>query len=278
MDAPARAPISACIIARDEEDRLPRCLASIAWVEDVVVVVDPRSVDGTEAVARESGARTIQHGYEGNVEQKNFALGEARFEWVLSLDADEALSPELSRAIQAELAGAGRAEGYELNRLTWHLGRWIRHGEFRPDWQLRLFRRSRARWVGLNPHGRVRVEGRTARLTGDLHHYSYRDLADQVARIQEFSGIQANVLWASGRRASVLDLVLRPPLRFLRAYLLKRGALDGLAGFVIAVATAFHVFLKYAKLWDLGRRAGPPPATPAIEAAPGEPGRTSAGP
>jgi len=276
--SPARVPISACIIARDEADRLPRCLTSIAWVEDVVVVVDPRTVDTTEAVARAAGVRTIEHPYGGNVEQKNFALGEAKFDWVLALDADEALSPELSRAIQAELTSVDPADGYELNRLTWHLGRWIRHGEFYPDWQMRLFRRSRARWVGTNPHGRVAVEGRTRRLSGDLRHASYRDLADQVARIQEFSRIQASALWASGRRATVLDLVLRPPLRFLRAYLLKWGVLDGLAGLIIAVATAFHVFLKYAKLWELGRNARSTGPRPAIEAAPGASDRTDARP
>ena len=266
--APARAPLSACIIARNEEQSLPRCLDSVAWADDVVVVVDTRSTDATEALAREAGARTLRHPYQGNVEQKSFALGEARFEWVLALDADEALSPDLSRAIQGVLAADGPGDGYELNRLTWHLGRWIRHGEFHPDWQMRLFRRSRARWVGVNPHGRVRVDGRTRRLVGDLHHYSYRDLADQVTRIQDFSCIQADALRAAGRRASIFDLVFRPPLRFLRGYLLKQGARDGLPGFIIAAATAFHVFLKYAKLWELDRSAEATRETPSRKSGP----------
>jgi len=250
------APISVCIIACNEEANLPRCLASVAWADEVVVVVDTRSSDATEAVAREAGARTILHPYEGNVEQKNFALGEAKHDWVLSLDADEALTPELTAAVRGVLAADGPADGYELNRLTWHLGRWIRHGEFHPDWQMRLFRRSRARVVGTNPHGRVALDGRAGRLEGDLHHYSYRDLADQVARIQDFSRVQATAMWKAGRRARVADLALRPPLRFLRCWLLKQGFRDGMPGFVIAWATAFHVFLKYAKLWELGRRGG----------------------
>ncbi|MBW2313161.1 MAG: glycosyltransferase family 2 protein [Deltaproteobacteria bacterium] len=254
--AGARAPVSVCIIACNEEGNLPRCLESAAWADEVVVVVDTRSTDATEALAREAGARTILHAYEGNIEQKNFALGEAKHDWVLSLDADEALTPELTAAVQSALSADGPDAGYELNRLTWHLGRWIRHGEFYPDWQMRLFRRSQARVVGVNPHGRVELVGRAGRIDGDLLHYSYRDLADQIARIQDFSRIQAAAMWAAGRRASLFDLGLRPPLRFLRCYLLKQGIRDGGPGFVIAAATAFHVFLKYAKLWELGRNAG----------------------
>ena len=147
----------------------------------------------------------------------------------------------------------GPADGFEMNRLTYHLGRWIRHGEFHPDWQLRLFRRSRGRVVGVNPHGHVEVGGSVARLAGDLHHWSYRDLSDQVARIQDFSRVQAVAMWNAGRRARAFDLAVRPPFRFLRAYFLKQGFRDGMAGFMIAAATAFHVFLKYAKLWELAR-------------------------
>jgi len=251
-----RVPVSVCIIACNEEENLPRCLASVAWADERVVVIDTRSSDASEALAREAGARTILHPYEGNVEQKRFALGEAKHDWVLALDADEALSPELTAAVQRVLAADGPADGYELNRLTWHLGRWIRHGEFFPDWHMRLFRRSRARMVGTNPHGHVELDGRTGRLEGELHHYSYRDLADQVARIQDFSRVQAAAMYAAGRRASWLDLAVRPPLRFLRCWLLKQGVRDGMPGLVIAAATAFHTFLKYAKLWELERAGG----------------------
>ena len=119
-----------------------------------------------------------------------------------------------------------------------------------------MFRRGKGRWEGVNPHGRVRGDGPLRRLEGDLEHYSYADLSDQVARIQEFSRVEAGELFAAGRRAGVRDLVLRPPARFLRAYLLKAGFRDGFAGFIIAAATAFHVFLKYATLWELERGAG----------------------
>lgn len=257
-------PISVCIIAGDEEENLPRCLASVEWADDCVVVVDSRSRDATEAIARRAGARVLVHPYAGNVEQKNVALDHAKHDWVLALDADEAVSPELARAVQrAVVVDAPGVDGFEVNRITHHLGRWIRHGDFYPDWQLRLFRRSRGRWEGVNPHGRVKVAGACRRLPGPLEHYSYANLADQVARIQSFSAIQARELHARGQRARASDLVLRAPLRFLRAYVLKRGFLDGVPGLVIAAATAFHVFLKYAKLWELERQArsaaaGPP--------------------
>ena len=139
---------------------------------------------------------------------------------------------------------------YRLNRVTFHLGRWIRHGDFFPDWKLRLFRRSRARFVGSDPHGRVEVDGAVAELSGELEHYSYRDLADQIDRIQFFSEQAAQALAAEGRPVRLRDLLLRPPARFLRAYVLKQGFRDGLPGFVIACASAFYVFLKYAKHWE----------------------------
>jgi glycosyltransferase involved in cell wall biosynthesis len=260
--------LSVCIIACNEERNLPRCLASAAFAEDVVVVVDARSRDRTEALARAAGARVFVHGYEGNVEQKNFALDQAAHDWVLALDADEAVSPALAAALQAELARGPAAAGYELNRLTWHLGRWIRHGDFHPDWQLRLFERSRGRWAGTNPHGRVRVDGPVARLAGDVEHYSYRDLADQLARIQEFSRVAAQAMFEQGRRATPYDWAVRPPLDFLRAYVLKQGFRDGFPGFAIAAATAFHAFVKWAKLWEL-ERMGPP----AVAAAAGKAAR-----
>lgn len=257
------APLSVCIIARDEEENLPRCLASVAWADERVVVVDPRSRDRTEERAREAGARVLRHPYEGNIEQKNVALDAASHDWVLALDADEAATPELADAVRRVLERPERAfAGYEVDRLTWHLGRWIRHGDFHPDWQLRLFRRSAGRWAGTNPHGRVRVQGRVERLAGVLEHYSYRDLADQVTRIRDFAGVQARALHARGVRARPRHWLLHPPVRFLRAYLLKQGFRDGVPGFVIAVATAFHVFLKYAVLWELELREGKPKREP----------------
>ncbi len=249
--------LSVCVIAKDEEALLGRCLASVGFADEVVVVVDASSRDRTESLAREAGARVVVHAYEGNIEQKNHALSLAQGEYVLALDADEAVTPELRAAIEAFVARPSTEPGAaEVNRVTYHLGRWIRHGDFYPDWQLRLFRRGSGSWAGTNPHGRVRVAGPVVRLEGELEHRSYRDLADQVARIQDFTSIQAQENLRAGRSGTLAAMVLNPPARFLRAYLLKGGFRDGVAGFVIAAATSFHVFLKYAKQWELEQRGG----------------------
>ena len=249
-------PISACVLVRDDALALQRCLDSLAWTDEIIVVVDDRSRDDSEQIALRAGARVIRRAYAGNVEQKNFALDQAKHDWVIALDADEALAPALVLGLRERIARApDDLAGIELNRVTRHLGRWIRHGDFHPDWQLRAFRRTRGRWAGNNPHGRLQLRGRSERLAGDLEHHSYRDLADQIARVQDYSRIEARELHRSGRRARVSDLCLRPPARFLRAYVLKAGFRDGMPGFLIAAVTGFHVLLKYAKLWELERSA-----------------------
>jgi len=261
--ASGRLTLSVCVIACNEERNIGRCLASASFADECVVVVDARSADGTDRIAREHGAKVTRHAYAGNVEQKNFALDQVSGDWVLALDADEALTAGLAAEILQRLAEEPVASGFELNRVTHHLGRWIRHGEFYPDWQLRLFRRGAGCWAGVNPHGRLSLDGPSQRLDGELEHWSYRDLADQVDRIQDFSSIQAGANRERGGRVSLAQLLLRPPARFLRAYFLKQGFRDGVPGLVIAVATAFHVFLKYAKQWELEHVA---PDTPAQRA------------
>jgi len=249
--------LTVCVIACNEEAVLGRCLDSVAWADELVIVVDAKSHDRTEAIARERADRVEVRPYEGDIEQKRYCTGLASGDWVFVIDPDEVAAASLERELRALLKGAAtsRVAGCEINRVTYHLAHWVRHGDFFPDWKLRVFRRSQARWVGRNPHGRVEVAGAVRRLRGEIEHYSYVDLADHVARIQSFSTMAAGDLHASGRRARLVDLTLRPPARFLRAYVLKAGFRDGLPGFVIATATAFYVFLKYAKLWELERRA-----------------------
>ena len=174
---------------------------------------------------------------------------------MLIVDPDEVVTPQLSAALQSALADESpEVAGYELERVTRHLGRWLRHGDFHPDWKLRLFLRSRASWVGRNPHGRVVVEGRVERLRGVLQHYSFGDLSEQVDRIQSFSSQAAEAMHVEGRRARLHHLLFRPVARFLRGYLLRGGFLDGLPGFIIAASNAYYVLLKYAKLWERQRR------------------------
>jgi glycosyltransferase involved in cell wall biosynthesis len=242
------------MLARDEAATLPRCLASLPPADEIVVVVDDRTRDDSAAVARRHGARVIVRRYDGDVASKRFAVAQGSGDWILLVDPDEELSPGLAAEIRAVVAGGARGvAGYEVNRITWHLGRWIRHGAFFPDWVLRLFRRDTVRFEGVDPHGRFFADGPVRRLDGLLHHYSYVDLADQFRRVQAWSDQAARAMREQGEHASLDKLLLRPPARFLRDYVWKRGFLDGTPGFFIAAISAFHVFAKYAKLWEMER-------------------------
>jgi glycosyltransferase involved in cell wall biosynthesis len=255
-----RPTLSICCIARDAETTLARALDSASWADEVLVLVDDKSADTTEAIARERASRVEVLSYRGDIATTSECISWATSDWVMILDSDEVIPPALRQELEAALAGASeQVGGYEVNRLTHHLGRWIRHGDFFPDWVLRVVRREQLRYVGADPHGRITVRGATLRLETPLEHYSYRDLADQVARIQFFSDESSHVLTESGQRPSLSNMLLRPPARFLRAYVLKRGFLDGVPGFIIAAATAFHVFLKYAKHWEQSREPSPAP-------------------
>lgn len=260
-----RASLSVCVLVCDEADALEACLATVDWADEIVVVVDAKSTDASEEVARRLASRVEIRPYAGDVEQKRACAALARHDWILILDPDERVTPRLADSIRQALERSGETErgaeagrergpdGYRLDRVTHHLGRWIRHGDFYPDRKLRLYRRSRARWVGRDPHGRVEVEGRVVDLAGELEHYSYADLADQIRRIQFFSDQAAASLIAEGVPFRLRRLLLHPPMRFLRSYWMRRGFLDGMPGLIIAGASAFYVFLKYAKQWERTR-------------------------
>jgi len=254
--------LSVCVITFQEEDRLPDCLASVSFADEIVVV-DSNSSDRTGEIAERAGARVIRRAFPGYVEQVNFAAEQARGAWVLALDADERLSPELAREIREvvarEDAGGEVAVAYEMPRCAWYLGRWIRHGAWYPDRKLRLWRRGRARWEGRNPHDHAYADGPTERLQGDLLHLSYRDVSDHLRTIDRFTTIMADARHAEGERFRWHQLLLSPPLRFARDFLWKRGFLDGAAGFLIAVLASYYVFLRHLKLWELQRASASPP-------------------
>ncbi|MBN2490966.1 MAG: glycosyltransferase family 2 protein [Planctomycetes bacterium] len=261
MTAPsAAAPalrITACIITRDEEDRIGDCLASLAGVADEVVVVDSGSTDRTRAIAAERGARVIEHAWSGHVQQKNHAVAQAASDWVLCLDADERLGAELARAIgRVKAAGPGAVRGFFVNRHTRYLGRWIRHGGWYPQWRLRLFDRRAGRWTGTDPHDRVEVAGPTARLDGDLLHDTYRSVSDHLRTIDSFTTIAARERRRAGRRFHVAMMLAGPVWRFVRMYVLRAGFLDGLPGLVLALMAGYYVFLKHLKLFELERAGG----------------------
>jgi glycosyltransferase involved in cell wall biosynthesis len=252
--AGSRATLSVCVIAGNEEDRIGDCLASVAWADEIIVV-DSRSTDRTAEIARAGGARVIVRDWPGYVAQKNFALEQAACDWVLCLDADERVSPRLAESIRGVLAAgnAGMA-GHRMARRTFYLGRWILHGGWYPDWKVRLVRRGRARWGGIDPHDRLQAEGSVGTLAGDIEHHTYRDVADHLRTIDRFTTVAARELSARGRGWALPGMLLHPPAKFAKMYLLKAGFLDGVPGFVVAVLGGYYVFLKYAKLWELRRR------------------------
>lgn len=254
-------PLSACIIACDEEDRIDACLASLAFCDERLVV-DSHSADRTREIAAEHGARVIERDWPGHVAQKEFAIREAKYDWVLCVDADERVSEALRGQIE-ELRRTGFPDfaGWRMPRRSSYLGRWIRHGSWSPDRQLRLFDRRRGRWAGRDPHDRVALEGPAGLLKGELLHHPFRDLADHLHTIDRYSTTQAGLLFEEGRRARATDLALRPLWRFVRFYLLERGFLDGWRGFVLACLAAHYVRLRWLKLWLLAREsdlAAPP--------------------
>ena len=254
MTVPARRPLSLCVITRDEERNLPRCLASARFADDVVVL-DSGSTDRTVELAKAAGARVFVEPFRGHVAQKARAIELAQHGWVLCLDADEEVSPELAESIGRALERSpdGLA-GFEIARQSSYAGRFIEHSGWWPEWRVRLFDRARGRWAGEDPHDHVEVEGAVERLQGALFHYAYRDLEHHLSKVNAYTTTMARGLFERGVHFSWLDLVVRPPARFLRMYVLRRGFLDGGRGFVLATIGAFYVFLKYAKLWELSRR------------------------
>lgn len=245
----ARPRLSACIITRNEADRLSDCLDSLGWCDEILVV-DSHSDDSTREIAAAAGARVIERDWPGHVEQKEFAIRAAQNDWVLCIDADERVPSDLREEILAlRDAGFPRQAGWEMPRLSSYLGAWIRHGSWYPDRKLRLFDRRRGRWAGRNPHDHVELEGPMGRLQGDLQHHPYRSLEDHLATIDRYTSTMAQGLHAEGRRARFRDLVLRPPARFCVFYLLRGGWRDGWRGLLLAWLAAHYVRIKYAKLW-----------------------------
>lgn len=246
-------PVSACIITLNEEDRLGACLDSLDWCDELLVV-DSHSSDGTRELAASRGARVVERDWPGHVAQKEFAIRDAKHDWVFCIDADERVDPALREAIEAARAGDFQgASGFEVSRVSRYLGRWIRHGTWYPDWKLRLFDRRRGGWSGRNPHDRVSVEGRVQRLGGELLHDPYRHFEDHLKTIESYTTIMAKAMVEEGREARLLDVIVRPPWRFFMFYFVRRGFLDGWRGLLLAYLAAHYVRLKYAKLWVASR-------------------------
>lgn len=250
-------PISVCLISGAEEHRIGRALASVAgWAADIVVVLNEEVRDRTEEIARAHGARVFREPWKGHVAQKNSAAAKALQPWILGLDADEVVSDALKAEIRLRLADPSSSTGiqaFSMPRLTFHLGAWIRHGDWYPDRKTRLWRRGAGTWEGVDPHDKLVAVGRVEPLRSDLLHYSFTDLAHHLRKVNSYSDLFVAGHCRSGKRFRGVDLVFRPAWRFFRGYVVRRGFLDGWAGFCVAGMVAFETFVRYAKRLEADR-------------------------
>ena len=246
-------PLSAVIITHNAARQLAECLESVAFCDEVLVV-DSGSADGTIALAQSHGARIIEQSWLGYGPQKQFAVGQARHDWVLCLDADERVSPELRHGIENQMRDP-RALIYEMARCNRFLGRWLKHGEGYPDWSKRLFDRRSAGWSDDLVHEKVLASGKPVRIAGDLLHDSAETLELYLDKQNRYTSLQAEQLFANGRRANVLHLLLSPLARFLKFYVFRLGFLDGMPGLVHVCIGCMNSFNKHAKLISLQNKS-----------------------
>ena len=244
--------LSVVVVTRNEEERIRACLEAVAWADELIVV-DAESEDKTASIARELTDHVVVRPWPGFAAQKNHGLEVARAAWILSLDADEIVSPALRADIERVLERDGPADGYAVPRRNIFWGRWVRHGGLSPDRQVRLFRRGRGRFNERAVHESVQVDGVVARLAGHLEHRSYRDVSDFLARADRYSTLAAEDVIARGGRVRAWDFVLRPLGRFVGMYVLARGFLDGSRGFLLAALYAYYVLIRCAKVWERTR-------------------------
>lgn len=241
--------ISVVIITYNEEGNIGRCLDAVLPVADDIVVVDSFSKDQTEKICKEKGARFVQHAFEGHIEQKNWAITQAKYPHILSLDADEVLTAELQQSI-LKVKASWHADGYFVKRLNNYCGHWVKHCGWYPDKKLRLWDSSKGKWAGTNPHDRFEMEEgcKNETLKGDLLHYSFHSVKQHMDQINFFSDIKAQMAFEKGKHSNFFKILINPAFRFIRAYILKLGFLDGFYGFVISMNTAHAEFLRYVKL------------------------------
>jgi glycosyltransferase involved in cell wall biosynthesis len=250
-----RMKISATVITFNEEENIAAALESLSWADEIIVV-DSESADRTVEIARRYTDRVFIRQWPGYSAQKNFAADQARNDWIFSLDADERVSDELAREIGLlDLDAESQVAGLEMPRLTYYLGRWIRHSGWYPDYKLRLYDRKRGRWRGEYVHESLESDGEIRRLGGNLLHYTVRNASEHHLRIDRYTSLAAEQSSSQGKRASVAALFFTPLATFIRSFIVKRGFLDGAQGLAIAFFAAHYTFLKALKLWEKNTRA-----------------------
>ncbi len=246
----SRPNITATIITLNEEESLLRTLESLAWVEEIVVV-DCGSVDKTQQIAQAAGAKVIENKWQGYGQQKNFAMEQATHDWVLNLDADEVISPELKKEIELFLQSPELTNyrGAKMPRRAWYLGRWIRHGGWYPNYTTRLSHKKYSRWTEPPIHESLGVDGKVYSFSRDLLHYPFSTMGEQINANVRYAQLGAATAKAQGEKSSLMKILSRPTVKFLETYIWKRGFLDGFPGFVIAVNSSHSMFMKYVEIY-----------------------------
>jgi glycosyltransferase involved in cell wall biosynthesis len=250
--------LTVTVITRNESANLDAALASVAWADEILVV-DSESTDDTAAIARRYTDRVESRPWPGYSAQKNYAASRAAHDWILSLDADERVTPALAAEITALLAAEPPSRGYRLPRISHYLGRWIHGTDWYPDYQLRLYDRRAGTWNGRRVHESVQLAGSApGHLTHDLQHYPYRDISHHLATIDRYTTLAAEQMATDGRHVSLAGVVLHPPFAFLRNYILRGGFRNGSAGFIVSALNSYYVFLKLIKTREILGRPRPP--------------------
>lgn len=240
--------ISACIISYNEERKLEDCLKSLQTVVDEIIIVDSLSTDKTLEIAEKYTDKIYHQKFLGHIEQKNLAVSKATHQWVLSLDCDERLSPQLQHSIMEIKDRIDENDAYRMARKTYYVYRWLNHCWY-PDKKVRLFNKEKARWGGVNPHDKVVVESNSVKeLPGDILHYSFDSISAHIQTLDKFTDIGAQELIKKGKKVTMLSPFTHATWTFLRMYLFRAGFLDGFAGFVASVLSFMHVFVKYSKV------------------------------
>ncbi len=241
------AKISACIISFNEEKKIEDCLKSLVDVADEIIVIDSNSSDRTVEIAKQYTDKVITQDFLGYIEQKNFAIQHTSHDWILSLDCDERLSPELQKSLLAIKENITQADAYKMPRKTFYVYRWLNHCWY-PDIKTRLFNKHTAHWGGTNPHDHIISNGDNIKqLDGDLYHYSFDSISDHLQTIDKFTEIGAEELIKKNKSFNMLSPVTHSTWIFVKIYFIKRGFLDGFAGFLVATLSFMHVFIKYSK-------------------------------
>ncbi|MEN8138612.1 MAG: glycosyltransferase family 2 protein [Bacteroidota bacterium] len=245
--------ISATIITKNEENYIEQCISSLKDVADEVIVVDSYSTDRTEEICRNHNVSFFQNKFEGHIQQKNFAISKAKYDYILSLDADEALSDELINEIISLKKEKLNSQAYKINRFNNYMGKWIKFTDWNPDWKIRLFNKNIAKWGGRNPHDYVVVNEnvKVGKLKHNILHWVIEDLESHSRKANHFSTVGAQSYYAAGIRSNVFKILVNPSWSFFKSYFLKLGFMDGIAGLAISGISAYTVFLKYLKLYQI---------------------------